>query len=121
MARDPHPMRGGRRASLRNATVLEMKAPIGLAGLAGGAATRPLTVRALSVSRRGSLLLTRFIGLRFVLGDSLSRARAGTACHRISDQDPRWHLRAAFLYTCSKAHRGILRMKARLFCRAHWP
>jgi hypothetical protein len=45
--------------------------------------------------------------------------RAETACHRICDPHPRWHLRAAFLDTCSKAHRDILRKKVRLFCRAH--
>ena len=55
----------------------------------------------------------------FVSCDSLSRVRAETACHRICDPHPRWHLRAAYLDTYSKAHRDILRMKARLFCRAH--
>jgi hypothetical protein len=63
--------------------------------------------------------LARLIGLTFVSGDSLWRAGAETACHRISGQDPPWHLPAAFLYTSLKAHRDILRMEARLFCRAH--
>src|SRR6516165_5678880 len=66
---------------------------------------------------RQFLLLARLIGLTFVSGDSLSRVRAESARHRIYDPH-RWHLRAAFLDTCPKAHREILRMKARLFCRA---
>ena len=31
----------------------------------------------------------------FVLYDSLSRVRAESACHRICERHPRWHLRAA--------------------------